>query len=87
MAKMKVNLGTPLAPDWVSMDSKDSATVGGKQVSELLLKQSGTSLPIASVDYRGAFFTKLGATTVADEVYICIKNSTDAYEWKKITLA
>ena len=86
MAKMKVNLGTPQTPNWVIMDSKNSETFAEKEVDEFLLKQNGASLPVASVDYRGTIFTKLGGTDVADEVYVCVKGADNTYTWKQITM-
>lgn len=45
------------------------------------LGRMGTSLPTASVDYRGQYFTLLGGVGVADIVYICMKNASNVYEW------
>ena len=72
--------------EWVDINSKDSETVGGKSVDDILLRESGLELPLADESYRGRIFTRLGDTGVLDEVYICIKNIEDAYEWKQITL-
>jgi hypothetical protein len=47
-------------------------------------KQSGSSLPTPSLTYRGTLFTKLGDAGVADEVYICVKNASDNYEWIRV---
>ena len=62
-------------PEWGTLSSDD---VGA------LKKNSGSALPTADATYRGQFFIKLGATTVADELYICQKNASDAYVWTKI---
>jgi hypothetical protein len=62
-------------PEWGSLTAND---IGA------LKKDSGADLPTADEAHRGQFFTKTGATTVADELYVCLKNATDAYEWKKI---
>lgn len=45
---------------------------------------TGAALPTASVDYRGKVFTVLGGTGVTDIPYMCIKNTSDAYEWVAI---
>jgi len=42
-----------------------------------------TDLPAPGVGYRGRQLQLLGDTGVADSFYICIKNDSDAYEWKE----
>lgn len=72
--KQVLKQGTDV-PEWGNLTSDD---VGA------LKKDSGTDLPTADEAHRGQFFTKTGATTVADELYVCLKNATDAYVWTKI---
>lgn len=42
--------------------------------------------PTASVDYRGMLRFIPGASLTADELRICIKDATDTYVWKTVTL-
>lgn len=46
---------------------------------------SDTVLPAASAEYRGQFFLVEGGQGIADEMYVCLKNAADTYEWQKIT--
>lgn len=43
--------------------------------------ESVSALPTASADIRGQFVLVTGATGVADGVYVCGKDATDAYVW------
>lgn len=46
-----------------------------------------TALPAASASYRNAVYRTIGGAGVSDGVYICIKDSTDSYKWREITVA
>lgn len=43
-----------------------------------------TSLPTASITYRGMFLRVEGAAGVADGLYICEKDAADTYVWRQI---
>lgn len=86
MAKFKINIGTPQAPIWLILDSNNSDTLDGKHATDFMPKLSGAELPVADESYRGKVFNKEGSAGNLDEPYICIKNATDIYEWKKLTL-
>lgn len=43
-----------------------------------------TTLPTASADVRGQVRRVEGGPGVADEVYVCIKDATDAYVWQPL---
>ena len=43
-----------------------------------------TSLPTASASYHKVIYRVVGGTGVADSLYICIKDATDAYVWHDI---
>ena len=45
-----------------------------------------TALPTASSELRGRIVNLKGGLGVADVPSICIKDETDTYVWKKITL-
>lgn len=85
MAIMKLNIGTPQAPNWLELNSKNSDTVGGKGVDDFLPKLSGAELPTASETYRGKIFTKLGGENVADIAYLCVKGADNNYTWTALT--
>ncbi|HSX31459.1 MAG TPA: glycosyl hydrolase family 28-related protein, partial [Candidatus Saccharimonadales bacterium] len=46
-----------------------------------------TSLPTASSSYRNAIYRITGGSGVTDGVYICIKDATDTYVWRELTIA
>lgn len=43
-----------------------------------------TSLPTAQAALRGALVRIEGGTGVADGVYVCVKDATDAYDWHQV---
>jgi hypothetical protein len=47
-------------------------------------KLSGSALPTAGVSYRGQVFIVEGGAGVSDLAYICIKNTSDTYEWQQL---
>ena len=47
---------------------------------------TGIELPVADVTYRGKLFTLFGDTEVSDIPYVCIKDETDEYVWKELSL-
>jgi hypothetical protein len=47
----------------------------------------GTALPTAHANLRGVSYLTQGGTGVADTLKMCIKDSSDAYVWKSITLS
>lgn len=42
------------------------------------------SRPLAGANYRGQIWNDQGATLVADDVSICVKDDADAYSWKSL---
>jgi len=65
---------------------------GNIQSDSIILDNGGvhfnttTSKPTCSVTYRGLMWYEQGATNVADKVYACMKNSTNAYNWVQIAI-
>lgn len=53
---------------------------GGDGKPGLQLITTG-SKPACGETYRGAFFNEAGGAGVTDKVYVCLKMSTDAYQW------
>lgn len=43
------------------------------------------TLPVAGPDSRGQIVIVFGGPGVADHVYICVKNASDAYAWIAVT--
>jgi len=67
--------------------------VGAGATSGFMVDSSGlmkvgdvASLPTASADYRGKMALVLGASGVADGLYICLKSSADTYNWVQISV-
>ncbi len=46
---------------------------------------SGTALPIATEGQRGQFF--ILRDTLPDELYVCLKQSDNTYDWKQVTVS
>lgn len=44
------------------------------------------TLPTASSELRGRIFTKNNGAGSADTIHICIKNSSNTYEFKQVTI-
>ncbi|MBD2866191.1 glycosyl hydrolase family 28-related protein [Paenibacillus oceani] len=61
-------------PVYGTIDMRDNFIIIGNK----------TSLPTASARYRGHVVMLQGSKGVEDALYMCIKNSSDAYVWKKI---
>lgn len=53
----------------------------------LMMVKRGTSLPAADASLRGELFVVEGGSGVPDKVYICLKNSSDSYEWVQLGVA
>ena len=45
-----------------------------------------SSLPVASVTYRGRLVRLAGAAGVADKAYVCFKDASDAYVWMQLVV-
>jgi len=60
----------------------DDYTIGGGH--NLIIVDGVDSLPPAAEYYRGAIAMVKGGPGVADELYICMKDASDTYTWKKI---
>lgn len=65
------------APFWGGISAEETGSFKKEFLSEL---------PIADETYRGEIRILQGGAGVADVVYMCIKNSSDEYEWKEVTL-
>jgi len=50
-------------------------------------KIGARTLPTPSADFRGFIYRVEGAAGVPDRLYMCMKNSLDAYEWVQIATA
>ena len=62
---------------------------GGEDFSSITVqnayfKMANSTLPTASSTHRGRMIRVEGATGVADGLYICEKNASDAYVWRQI---
>ena len=47
---------------------------------------TGVELPVADISYKGKLFLLEGDTGVSDILHVCIKDETDAYVWKVLSL-
>jgi hypothetical protein len=68
-------------------DSKDLfwSSASGVLTAQGILVPNFTSLPTASVTYRGQIATVQGnGTTTADTFYICLMSATGTYSWKQV---
>ena len=45
---------------------------------------SGSTLPLASEEYRKKIFVLLGDIGVEDKVFMCTKNKDETYSWKPL---
>ncbi|MGD9643739.1 MAG: beta strand repeat-containing protein [Elusimicrobiales bacterium] len=76
-----VTIGAAAAPMGANLIVADNGT--GKP--GLLLYNTGTK-PTCSSLYRGGMFYERSASGIADKMYICMKMSTDAYQWVLMSL-
>jgi hypothetical protein len=54
-----------------------------RAIEQIAILDLGT-LPTAAEKFRGRLLFKRGGTGVSDELWICHKDSTDAYIWTQI---
>jgi hypothetical protein len=68
MPKMKVNTGTPAAPNWVIMDAKDSDTIDGKHASDFSLSTHGHTASVIPIVDTGNKFTATNVENALQEI-------------------
>lgn len=72
------------APWNMQIQYLDGITPGDDTLTGIMKFDEGSSLPSASEDYVNTYFRVLGGTGVEDIGYLCVKNSSNVYEWVQI---